>query len=149
MLHNTRVKKVVIAGGGTAGWVAAAALAKQLGKLLDIVLVESDQIGTVGVGEATIPPMRVFHSMLGVDEQEFMRATNATFKLGISFENWGDLNKKYFHPFGTTGQSSFLADFQHFWLHGRPKGFMLNLVNTVSKARWQKTINSLPLKTLQ
>jgi len=122
MLHNTRVKKVVIAGGGTAGWVAAAALAKQLGKLLDIVLVESDQIGTVGVGEATIPPMRVFHSMLGVDEQEFMRATNATFKLGISFENWGDLNKKYFHPFGTTGQSSFLADFQHFWLHGKAKG---------------------------
>jgi tryptophan 7-halogenase len=121
-LQSTKVKKVVIAGGGTAGWVAAAALAKQLGKLIDVTLVESDTIGTVGVGEATIPPMRVFHSMLGVDEQEFMRATNATFKLGISFENWGEKDKKYFHPFGTTGQSSFLADFQHFWLHGKSKG---------------------------
>jgi tryptophan 7-halogenase len=121
-LQSNKIKNVVIAGGGTAGWVAAAALAKQLGKLINITLVESDTIGTVGVGEATIPPMRVFHSMLGVDEQEFMRATNATFKLGISFENWGENNKKYFHPFGTTGQSSFLADFQHFWLHGKSKG---------------------------
>ena len=116
------MKKVVIAGGGTAGWVAAAALAKQLGKLLDVVLVESDQIGTVGVGEATIPPMRVFHSLLGIDEQEFMRATEATFKLGISFKNWGQVGDHYFHPFGITGQSSFLADFQHFWLHGKSKG---------------------------
>ena len=121
-MQTNKINKIVIAGGGTAGWVAAAALSKQLGKLIEVVLVESDQIGTVGVGEATIPPMRVFHSMLGVDEQEFMRATSATFKLGISFENWGTLESKYFHPFGTTGQSSFLADFQHFWLHGKSKG---------------------------
>jgi len=116
------VKKVVIAGGGTAGWVAAAALSKQLGKLIEVVLIESDQIGTVGVGEATIPPMRVFHSLLGIDEQEFMRATNAVFKLGISFKNWGQIGDHYIHPFGTTGQGSFLADFQHFWLHGKSKG---------------------------
>lgn len=121
-MKNNSVKKVVIAGGGTAGWVAAAALSKQLGKLLDVVLVESDQIGTVGVGEATIPPMRVFHSLLGIDEQEFMRATNAVFKLGISFKNWGQIGDHYIHPFGTTGQGSFLADFQHFWLHGKSKG---------------------------
>ncbi len=121
-MNNNRVKKVVIAGGGTAGWVAAAALSKQLGKLLDVVLIESDQIGTVGVGEATIPPMRVFHSLLGIDEQEFMRATNAVFKLGISFKNWGQIGDHYIHPFGTTGQGSFLADFQHFWLHGKSKG---------------------------
>lgn len=121
-MKNNCVKKVVIAGGGTAGWVAAAALSKQLGKLLDVVLVESDQIGTVGVGEATIPPMRVFHSLLGIDEQEFMRATEAVFKLGIEFKNWGQIGDQYIHPFGTTGQGSFLADFQHFWLHGKSKG---------------------------
>jgi tryptophan 7-halogenase len=121
-LKNNVVKKVVIAGGGTAGWVAAAALIKQLGKLVDVVLVESDQIGTVGVGEATIPPMRVFHSLLGIDEQEFMRATESVFKLGIKFRNWGQVGDEYIHPFGTTGQGSFLADFQHFWLHGKTKG---------------------------
>ncbi|GGY76977.1 tryptophan halogenase [Cellvibrio zantedeschiae] len=121
-MKNNMVKKVVIAGGGTAGWVAAAALSKQLGKLIEVVLVESEQIGTVGVGEATIPPMRVFHSLLGIDEQEFMRATKAVFKLGISFKNWGQIGDEYIHPFGTTGQGSFLADFQHFWLHGKSKG---------------------------
>lgn len=121
-MESKCVKKVVIAGGGTAGWVAAAALSKQLGKLIEVVLIESDQIGTVGVGEATIPPMRVFHSLLGIDEQEFMRATNAVFKLGISFKNWGQIGDHYIHPFGTTGQGSFLADFQHFWLHGKSKG---------------------------
>ena len=121
-MQTNNIKEVVIAGGGTAGWVAAAALAKQLSQLVNVTLIESETIGTVGVGEATIPPMKVFHSMLGIDEAEFMRATNATFKLGISFENWGECNKKYFHPFGTTGQSSFLADFQHFWLHGKTKG---------------------------
>lgn len=122
VMKNNSVKKVVIAGGGTAGWVAAAALSKQLGKLVDVVLVESDQIGTVGVGEATIPPMRTFHSLLGIDEQEFMRATRAVFKLGISFKNWGEIGDEYFHPFGSTGQDSYLADFQHFWLHGKSKG---------------------------
>lgn len=121
-MENNNVKKVVIAGGGTAGWVAAAALVKQLGKLLDVVLVESDQIGTVGVGEATIPPMRTFHSLLGIDEQEFMRATESVFKLGISFKNWGQIGDHYIHPFGSTGQGSYLADFQHFWLHGKSKG---------------------------
>ena len=121
-MEKSAVKKVVIAGGGSAGWVVAAALSKQLGKLLDIVLIESDQIGTVGVGEATIPPMRVFHSLLGIDEQEFMRATEAVFKLGIEFKNWGQVGDVYIHPFGTTGQGSYLADFQHFWLHGKSKG---------------------------
>jgi tryptophan halogenase len=126
MSDNSELKKnrkVVIAGGGTAGWMAAAALSKQLGNILDIVLVESDEISTVGVGEATIPPIRVFHKLLGIDEQVFMRATNATFKLGISFENWGKCNDQYMHSFGKTGKESFLADFQHFWLHGQKHGF--------------------------
>lgn len=121
-MQNNRVKKVVIAGGGTAGWVTAAALSKKLGDLVEIVLVESENIGTIGVGEATIPPMRIFHSLLGINEQEFMRATSATFKLGISFENWGQRGDKYIHPFGTSGKSSFLADFQHFWLHSLKRG---------------------------
>lgn len=122
-MQTNEVKKVVIAGGGTAGWIAAAALSKQLGKLIEVVLVESEQIGTVGVGEATIPPMRTFHSLLGIDEQEFMRETQAVFKLAISFKNWGNIGEHYIHPFGSvTGQGSFLADFQHFWLYGKSKG---------------------------
>lgn len=119
---NKEIKQIVIAGGGTAGWIAAAALSKKLPGLVEVTLVESEDIGTVGVGEATIPPMQLFHSLLGIDEQAFMRATEATFKLGISFENWGQVGDKYFHPFGTTGKGSFLAEFQHFWLHGLTRG---------------------------
>jgi tryptophan halogenase len=115
--------RVVIAGGGTAGWVAAAALVRHLGPLLDIALVESDAIGTVGVGESTIPTARTFHALLGINEHVFMRETNATFKLGISFENWLREGDRYFHPFGTVGRSMPLADFQHFWLSARERGF--------------------------
>jgi len=115
--------RVVVAGGGTAGWVAAAALVRQLGPLLDITLVESDAIGTVGVGESTIPTARSFHALLGINEQVFMRETNATFKLGISFENWLRDGDRYFHPFGTIGRSLPLADFQHFWLSAHERGF--------------------------
>ena len=116
------VKKVVIAGGGTAGWVAAAALAQQLGPLLDITLVESDEIGTVGVGESTIPTVRAFHRLLGIDEREFMRATQATFKLGIEFEDWARVGDRYFHAFGQIGQSTWMGDFQHFWLEAQARG---------------------------
>jgi tryptophan halogenase len=118
-----KVHKVVIAGGGTAGWIAAAALSRQLGELLDIKLVESDEIGTVGVGEATIPPMRVFHKLLRIDEQEFMRATEATFKLGIYFENWGHIGHNYIHSFGKNGKETWLCDFHHFWLRSLEDGF--------------------------
>jgi len=114
--------KVVIAGGGTAGWITAAALSHQMGKLLDITLVESQEIGTIGVGEATIPPMRTFHRLIGINEQEFMRATNATFKLGIHFENWKQIGEKYFHSFGVTGKQTVITDFIHFWLRGRELG---------------------------
>ena len=117
------VKKVVIAGGGTAGWIAAAALVKQLGRLLDITLVESDEIGTIGVGESTIPTTRSFHSLVGIDEQDFMRATQSSFKLGIAFENWGAIGDRYLHSFGLIGKSTWMADFQHFWLQARAEGF--------------------------
>jgi len=115
--------RVVIAGGGTAGWLAATALVRQLGPLVQVVLVESDEIGTVGVGESTIPTARGFHAFLGIDEAAFMRATQATFKLGIGFDNWGRVGDRYFHPFGTVGRSVAIADFQHFWLEARRHGF--------------------------
>jgi tryptophan halogenase len=122
-LDAQTVKKVVIAGGGTAGWIAAAALVKQLGRLLDITLIESDEIGTIGVGESTIPTVRAFHSLLGIDEREFMRATQSSFKLGIAFENWSAIGDRYFHSFGVIGKSTWMADFHHFWLQAQAEGF--------------------------
>jgi tryptophan halogenase len=115
--------KVVIAGGGTAGWMAACGLSTRLGSLLDITLVESDAIGTVGVGEATIPPMRNFHRLMNIDEQEFMRETQATFKLGIAFDNWGEKGDSYIHSFGEIGQRSWMAEFHEFWMEARAQGF--------------------------
>ena len=115
--------RVVIAGGGTAGWLTAAALSRKMGALLHITLVESSNIPTIGVGEATIPPLRVFHQLLGIDEAEFMRETSATFKLGIEFSDFGNKNETYLHSFGQTGQSSWLAEFLHFWREGHERGF--------------------------
>jgi len=121
--HTARpTRRIVIAGGGTAGWMVAACLSKTMGKLLDIRLVESDEIGTVGVGEATIPPLQIFHNLLGVDEREFMAATSATFKLGIRFEHWRNVGRHYIHSFGLTGKDHWTAGFQHFWLEARERG---------------------------
>jgi tryptophan 7-halogenase len=117
-----RKLRVVVAGGGTAGWMTAAALARTLGPVIELTLVESDAIGTVGVGESTIPPIVLFNRLLGINEAEFMRATQATFKLGIMFENWKDVGARYFHSFGTTGKDHWSAGFQHFWLHGQTQG---------------------------
>lgn len=123
-MTEPRIKRVVIAGGGTSGWVAAAALVKQLGPLLEITLVESEEIGTIGVGESTIPTSRTFNQLLGIDEQAFMRATQSTFKLGISFENWGNIGDRYIHSFGENGpQSTWMASFHHFWMEARAQGF--------------------------
>ena len=114
--------RVVVAGGGTAGWLSAFSLVTRLGNLLDITLVESEQIGTVGVGEATIPTMRNFHQLMGIDEREFMSATQATFKLGIEFENWGQKNESYIHSFGEIGQRAWMAEFHAFWMAARDSG---------------------------
>ncbi len=115
-------KRVIIAGGGTAGWMTAAALSKLLGKTLDLTLIESDEIGTVGVGEATIPTLHIYHQLLGLKENEVMAATNATFKLGISFENWRAIGMDYIHSFGFLGQDCWAAQFHHFWVKGQQLG---------------------------
>jgi tryptophan halogenase len=121
-MNPSKKLKVVIAGGGTAGWMTAAALSGTLGDCVELTLVESDAIGTIGVGESTIPPMVLFNRLLGIGEAEFMAATQATFKLGIKFENWKDVGESYFHSFGTTGKDHWSAGFQHFWLHGLTQG---------------------------
>ena len=119
---NTDIRRVVITGGGTAGWIAAATLAHQLHGLIDIVLVESDEIGTVGVGESTIPPIRAFHRLIQIDEQAFMRTSAATFKLGISFEGWRNGSDRYIHAFGILGKSPWACQFHHFWLDSLRRG---------------------------
>jgi tryptophan 7-halogenase len=117
-----KIESIIIAGGGTAGWMVAAALSKTLGKNLTITLIESDEISTVGVGEATIPSLNSFHKLLGINEVEFLIATHATYKLGIQFENWRNINEHYFHAFGITGKDCWAAGFQHFWLKGLELG---------------------------
>ncbi len=116
-VSENRIRSIAIIGGGTAGWMTASALSKILGRdYAKIMLVESDAIGTVGVGEATIPQINVFNRMLGIDEDEFVKRTKGSFKLGIQFVDWGRIGHTYFHPFGKYGVDMEGVSFHAYWL---------------------------------
>ncbi|MES2120772.1 MAG: tryptophan halogenase family protein [Pseudomonadota bacterium] len=148
---DRRLRSIVVVGGGTAGWMSAAALAKVSGRDLEIILVESEEIGTVGVGEATIPAIMLFNKLLEIDEDEFVRETNATFKLGIEFNDWRRLGHTYFHQFGLIGAAIDKGvSFSDYWLRwvasggGGPDPDILQFNAETVAARLGKFGRSLP-----
>jgi tryptophan halogenase len=137
--------RVVIVGGGTAGWMTAAALARLLPGQSDIRLVESEEIGIVGVGEATLPHIRAFNERLGIREADFMAWTRGTFKLGIEFRDWGRRGDSYIHPFGTFGRGRGEVDFHHYWTRLRLMGAKLPPLEEFSFACMLARLNRFDL----
>ncbi|MCQ8886054.1 tryptophan 7-halogenase [Pseudoalteromonas agarivorans] len=142
------IKHVVIAGGGTAGWITAALLNKVLGKVIKITLIESSTIGTIGVGEATIPPIIQLNNALGINEQDFINATNASIKLGIEFENWKTPSHSYMHAFGSFGKDFPFCDFYNFWVKGHISGAEESLWDFSLNYQAAKQHKFAPLNTL-
>jgi tryptophan 7-halogenase len=136
-VQGTEIRSVVIAGGGTAGWMTAAALAR-IGPRLSITLVESSDIGIVGVGEATIPAIQLFNKLLKIDEDEFLKATQGTFKLGIEFADWFEKGHVYMHAFGPVGRDLAYIPFHHYWLRGHAAG--------AADSLWDYSLNRLAAK---
>ncbi len=119
---DRKIRSILIVGGGSAGWMTAAALSNALSHNCEITLIESEEIGTVGVGEATIPPIKIFNQMLGIDEREFVKETQGSFKLGIQFVDWAKLGHSYFHPFGTFGRPFDMGQIHQYWVQARANG---------------------------
>jgi tryptophan halogenase len=142
---NDSPLKVVIVGGGTAGWMTAAALTKLLPTRCRVHLVESEAIGIVGVGEATLPHIRGFNEKLGIDEADFMAKTRATFKLGIEFRDWGLPGDSYIHPFGTFGSGQGELDFHHYWNRARQEGHPVPPIGEYSMAVTMAYMNRFAL----
>jgi tryptophan halogenase len=116
------IQHILIVGGGSSGWMTAAALANTFGTQLKITLIESNEIGTVGVGEATIPPIKLFNQQLGINESEFLKHTHGTIKLGIQFIDWAKQEHQYFHPFGSFGADFDQVPLYQYWLRERSRG---------------------------
>ncbi len=146
----TPVRRIVVVGGGTAGWMTAAALSKVLDRQYQVQLVESDEIGIIGVGEATIPNIKNFNQALEIDEDEFLRTTQGTFKLGIEFVDWGGLGDRYIHGFGKIGQELDGVPFHHYWLRMAREGAAKELgaysINTAAPlhAKFMRTRTDMP-----
>jgi len=140
-------RRVVIVGGGTAGWMTAAALTKLLPGRCAVHLIESDAIGIVGVGEATLPHIRAFNEKLGIAEADFMAATRATFKLGIEFRDWGRIGDTYIHPFGTFGPGGGEVDFHQYWLRLKQQGMAVPDLDRFSMACTMARMNRFALPT--
>ncbi|HEV2286751.1 MAG TPA: tryptophan halogenase family protein [Steroidobacteraceae bacterium] len=130
------LRSVVIVGGGSSGWMTAAALTKSFGKRLEVTLIESEEIGIIGVGESTVPHLRDFNRLLEIDEADFIRRTKGTFKLGIQFNDWRRIGDSYVHGFGTIGRSLGLLDFHQYWLKARKLGWARDIgqysINTLA-----------------
>jgi tryptophan halogenase len=130
------IRSIAVIGGGTAGWMSAAAISKSFGADIQVQLVESEDIGTIGVGEATVPHLSAFNRLLEIDEAEFVRQTQGTFKLGIMFNDWGQIGESYVHGFGVIGRDLGLMPFHQYWLKarsaGRAKDLSLYSLNTLA-----------------
>ena len=118
-----RVRSILVVGGGSSGWMAATTLATSVSREIEVRLVESEAIGIVGVGEATIPPIRLFNQRIQLDEQVFLKATMGTFKFGVEFRDWGRIGDRYLHQFGHVGREiDALVRLHHWWLLGKRLG---------------------------